>query len=121
MKAKLHKTQKSLLAILKQNIQSPLTIRELQEELNISSPSVVHHHLQQLERKGYLKRNSESPRDYHLLMEPESPVTFVNVYGMAQCGPQGSILDGRPVDRLHIASRLLKFPAQEAFLVEAKG
>ncbi len=40
---------------------------------------------------------------------------------MAQCGPSGSILDGNPEKRVPIASWLIKFPAEEAFLVEAKG
>jgi len=40
---------------------------------------------------------------------------------MAQCGPNGSILDGDPVDRIPIASRLISFPAEEAFLVRARG
>ena len=40
---------------------------------------------------------------------------------MAQCGPNGSILDGSPIDKIPIASRLIRFPVEEAFLVEARG
>lgn len=117
----LHITQKSLLELLKNNINDPLTIRELQDELEVSSPSVIYHHIQQLEKKGYLKRNPHNPKDYQILTEPEKPIVYLNLYGMAQCGPNGSILDGSPVDRIPIASRLIKFSTEEAFLVEAKG
>ncbi len=117
----LHETQKALLELLKRNVTDPLTIRELQEELGISSPSVIHHHIQRLEKKGYLKRNPSNPKDYQILSEPEKSIVYLNLYGMAQCGPNGTILDGDPIDRIPIASRLIKFPTEDAFLVEAKG
>ena len=117
----LHKTQIEHLEILKKNIEDPLTIRELQDILGISSPSVVYHHIQQLEKRGYLKRNPHNPKDYQILTDPEKPIVYLNLYGMAQCGPNGSILDGSPERRVPISSWLIKFPAEEAFLVEAKG
>ena len=118
---KLHPKQKALLELLKKNVDDPMTIRELQNDLKISSSSVVQHHIQQLEKKGYLKRNPSNPKDYQVLSDPEKPIVYLNLYGLAQCGPKGSILDGDPVDRIPIASKLIKFPAEEAFLLEAKG
>jgi repressor LexA len=118
---KLHPTQQKLLDLLEKNIDSPLTIRQLQEELALSSSSVVQHHIQQLERKGLLKRNPDNPKDYQLLSTPEKQIVYLNLYGLAQCGPSGSILDGTPIDRIPIASRLLKFPAKDAFIVKARG
>jgi repressor LexA len=118
---KLHKTQETLLELLKRNIDNPMTIRDLQEELDLSSPSVVHHHMQQLELKGLLKRNPDNPKDYQILDGSAKEIVYLNMYGLAQCGPTGSILDGSPTDRLPIASRILKFPAEEGFIVKAKG
>ena len=117
----LHKNQVSLLKLLEQNIESPLTIREIQNALDFSSPSVVAHHIQQLEKKGYLKRNPNNPRDYQVFMTPEKEIVVLHQYGNAQCGPNGSILDGNTVDKIPIASKLIKFPANEAFIVSAKG
>lgn len=117
----LHKNQISLLKLLEQNIDSPLTIREIQYALGFSSPSVVAHHIQQLEKKGYLKRNPNNPKDYQVFLNPDKPIVYLNQYGNAQCGPNGSILDGNPVDSIPIASKLLRFPANEAFIVTAKG
>ncbi|MBI2022796.1 HTH domain-containing protein [Candidatus Daviesbacteria bacterium] len=120
--APLHPVQQRLIAILKENVGESLTVRELQEELKVSSPSVVQHHILQLEKKGYLRRNPSNPRDYQVLADsPEKNVTFLNLYGLAQCGPNGSILDGDPIERIPIASKLLGFPSAEAFMVRAKG
>jgi repressor LexA len=118
----LHKKQIELLKFLETNIEDPKTIREIKDALDISSTSVVHHHIHQLEKKGYLKRNPNNLRDYQLLKNPEKPIVYINQYGLAQCGKENaSILDGNPIDRIPIASRLLKFPANEAFIVIAKG
>ena len=117
----LHPVQKRLFDLLSQHIDEPLTVRELQEEIDASSTSVVAHHISQLERKGYLKRNPNDPRDYILLDGPEKQVAYLNMYGLAQCGPKGSILDGAPVDKIPISTRLLTFPSSEGFLVKARG
>lgn len=119
---KLHPTQEKLLNLLKNNLFEPLTIRELQEELGLSSSSVVFHHIQQLEKRGFIKRNPSNPRDYQILAEgPEKRVAFLNLYGLAHCGPKGSFLEDSPIDRIPISTRLITFPSDEAFMVKAKG
>jgi len=118
---KLHPKQVRLLNLLKYNIDSPLTMVDLSEAAGINSPGVLYHHLLQLERKGYLKRNPDNPKDYNILDSPEKLVVYINKYGLAQCGPDGSILSGNIIDRIPIASSLLRFPASEAFVVEAIG
>ena len=118
---KLHPTQRKLLELLQENIDDPLTIRELQDQLELSSPSLVAHHIQQLEKKGYLKRNPANSQDYRLLKNPEKPIVRLNLYGLAQCGPNGSILDGAVLDRIPIATKLLSFKSEDAYLVKARG
>jgi repressor LexA len=119
---KLHPTQQKLIDLLKKNVDEPLTIRELQDILDASSTSLVHHHINQLIDKGYLRRNPSNPQDYQVLADsPEKSIAYLNVYGMAQCGPSGSILDGNTVDRIKISSKTLGFPAEEAFVVKARG
>jgi len=119
---KLHKIQQRLLQLLKKTVTDPLTIRELQKELDISSPSVVYHHIQQLEKKGYLRRNPVNPKDYQILADsPDKKITYLNLYGLATCGPKGSILDDDPIDRIPISSKILGFPSAEAFMVKVKG
>ena len=119
----LHPVQDKLLRLLTQHSDDPLTVRELQEELEVSSTSVVAHHMQALEKKGLLKRNPYNSKDYQVMntSSPESMVSHLNLYGLAACGPDGSVLDGDPVDRIPLSSKLLSFPAMEAFMVKAKG
>jgi repressor LexA len=118
----LHSTQKRLLELLKESITNPLTIREIQAKLDVSSPSIVQHHMRQLEKNGYLQRNPTNPYDYQILADnPEKKITYINLYGLAQCGPEGSFLDGEPIDRIPIASRILGFPSKDAFMVRARG
>ena len=118
----LHPAQQRLLKLLKDNMDDPLTIREMQEELGVSSTSLVHHHIQQLEKRGYLRRNPLNTQDYHILADaPDRKITYLNMYGLAHCGPRGLVLDGNPVERVPIASRMLGFPSSEAFMVKAKG
>lgn len=122
MKKRLHPTQQKLLELLKKNIDDPLTVRELQVELNVSSPSVIQHHILQLEKKGYLRRNPYNPRDYQVLADaPDRKIAYLNLYGLAQCGPSGSLLDGNPIDRIAVSTKMIGFPSQEAFLVKARG
>jgi repressor LexA len=121
-KRELHPVQRHLVKVLSENADEPLTISEMMNVLKVSSKSVVVHHLRQLEKKGYLKRNPHNPRDYHVMTDgPERQFTYLNVYGLAQCGARGSFLDGNPVDRIAVPSRLLSFPAVDAFVVQAKG
>lgn len=118
----LHPVQRKLLKLLADNIDEPLTIREIQDMLKVSSTSVVAHHLDQLEKKGYLKRNPYNPRDFQILKNaPEKQVAFLNLYGLAHCGPNGTILEDAPLDRIPISTRFLSFPASEGYLVKAKG
>jgi len=117
----LHQTQQDLLDLLRQTQDNPLSIREIQEQLKISSPSVVHHHITQLEKKGFLRRNPANPADYQILADKERKIAYINLYGMAKCGPGGTILSGDPIDRIPIPTALLSFASADAFLVKAKG
>ncbi len=117
----LHPKQLKLLEILKANISDPLTMEELAEQLDVSAKSVVFHHIKQLEKKGYLKRNPSNPRDYIVLKDPERNVIYLNMYGMAKCGPEGTILDGTPTRIVPVDPSMIYFPACKGFMVEAKG
>ena len=59
---KLTEKQEYILQILKQlkakNGYSP-TVREIGEAANLHSPATIHFHLQQLEEKGFIKKNSK--------------------------------------------------------------
>jgi len=117
----LHPKQSQILKLLKENIVSPLTMKELSSSVDIESPGVLYHHLRQLEKKGYLKRNPQNSKDYVVLDSPEKSVTYIGKYGLAQCGTEGILLDETPEEYIPIASSLLRFPVSEAFIVQAEG
>lgn len=100
----------------------PLTLRDLQIMTGLGSHNLVLHHLKQLEKRGLLRRNPSNPGDYQVLDEnPESQVNYINLYGMAECGPNGQFLEGTPIDKIPISSRMFGFSAADAFLVKARG
>jgi len=117
----LHPIQQKLLDLLSSNSDEPLTIRELQSEVGATSTSVVSHHITQLEKKGFIKRNPYNPRDFQILKTPDKAIAYLNLYGLAACGPQGSILDGDPIDRIAISTKFIPFQSSQAFMVRAKG
>ncbi len=96
---------------------------ELKEEMSLSSTSVVFHHIRQLEKKGLLRRNPANPNDYQVLSEDDKDkkIAYLNLYGLAQCGPHGTILEDTPVDRIPISTQILGFSSTDAFLVRARG
>jgi repressor LexA len=117
----LHLTQSKILELLKVNSNNPLTMKDLSSAVDIDSPGVLYHHLRQLEKKGFLKRNPNNSKDYVVLDTPENNIVYIGKYGDAQCGPNGLMLDGNTQEHIPIASSLLRFPSSEAFIVEAKG
>lgn len=120
MKA-LHPKQSEVLQLLKENSDNPLTIKDLSNKVGIDSPGVLYYHLGQLEKKGYLKKNPRNSKDYIVLDSPEKSVVYIGKYGLAQCGPEGLLLEDSPEEHIPIASSLLRFPANDAFIVEADG
>ena len=117
----LHPMQQKLLELLVKNADEPLTIRELQNEIGATSTSVVTHHIAQLEKKGFIKKNPYNPRDFQILQTPDKEIAYLNLYGMAACGPQGSVLDGDPLDRIAVSTKFIPFKSSDAFMVKAKG
>ena len=117
----LHRTQRELLDLLIKNQDEPLTMEELKDRLNLSSRSLVLHHIRQLEKKKYLSRSPSNPKDYQILNDPDKLVGYVNLYGMAECGPDGTLLSGDPIDKIPVSPKLLDFNIEDAFMVRASG
>ena len=106
---------------MERNIEEPLSYRDLAREVDVASTNTIFYHLRLLEKKGYLKRDSINSQNYLVLNRPETGVAYLNLYGLAHCGPKGSMLDGTPIDRIPVSARLIPFSVSNAFLVKAKG
>lgn len=118
---KLHPAQTKILKLLLDHVDDPPSYRDLAEAIGVESTNTVAYHLRQLEKKGRLARNPGDPHNYVVMTQDETGVARLNVYGMAHCGPRGSVLDGSPIDRIPVSTKLIPFRPSEAFLVRAKG
>ena len=118
---KLHPNQEKLLSLLRKHQNNPLSMEELAEEMDISAKSVVYYHLTQLEKKGYLTRSAVNPQQYYIKEDQDQTVVYLPLYGMAKCGPAGTLLDGNPSRVVPVDPAMVKFPACKGFMVEAKG
>lgn len=70
---KLTKRQSEVLATLQrlhQQLSYPPSVRELANAMGLSSPSTVQHHLEEIIKKGYLRRVSNQPRALEFVKKP---------------------------------------------------
>jgi repressor LexA len=123
----LTKKQNKILEIIKQTLKNEgeaPTVREIAREIRVKSPRAVSHHLEQLEKKGYIRRNTESSRNIVLAREqngkPVGDVVKVPLCGWTAGGP--SILSEENIsDWLPISSRFLRQAGGDIFLLRVKG
>jgi repressor LexA len=103
----LSERQKSILAFIRQYVREnrrPPTIREIGQDVKISSTSVVNYNLTKLKEKGYLDRDAEVSRGLRLTQKA------LNLYGevvtavadtasrVMQIPLLGSIVAGEPIE-----------------------
>lgn len=72
---KLTRRQAQVLAFIRESLRAngyPPTVREICTALQLSSPSTVHAHLANLERRGFIRRDSAKPRALDLIGEQRS-------------------------------------------------
>jgi repressor LexA len=119
MLGRLHPTQEKLIDILKDSQSDSFGLREIAERIGVSSPNTVSHHMNQLEKKGYIFRDKITKK-INLLKNPVRDIVFLNVYGMAECGPGGYFVEDNILDRVPLPSKTFKV-TPTSFLVEAVG
>jgi len=119
MKEKLHPKQKIILEILKRG-QEDLSLRDIAEEIGVSSANTALYHIKQLEKKGYLRRNPANPADYIILKDPVKDITYVNLYGMAQCGSDGLLVEENLIERIPLSTKAFGV-SDRIFLLKARG
>lgn len=120
MKEKLHLKQKQIIEILKRGEEN-ISLRDIAEEIGVNSANTVLHHIKQLEKKGYLRRDPSNPQNYSILKDPIKDLMYVNIYdGKAQCGPQGFLIDGNVIDRIPLSTKTFGV-SDNIFLVKASG
>jgi repressor LexA len=116
----IHPTQLRLYALLKEENQNEsLSLRDIASLIGVNSPNTVEHHLQQLEKKGYIFRDKESGR-IEALQEPATDMMYLNLYGSAQCGPDGLFAEDNIIERMALPAKQLHIKP-DCFLVRAQN
>jgi len=114
----LHPKQQQLYELLLKNSEG-LTLEVMRGELDVNAINTVVHHLKQLEKKGYIRRQGSNGR-IEVLSAPVQDIVYLNLYGMVGCGPDGFFNDDNVVDRIPFPAKRMRVNAG-SFLVEARG
>jgi repressor LexA len=115
----LHSNQQTLYEILlgSQN-EEALTLDDMREELGVESINTVVYHLNQLEKKGYIRRHGDG--QIEVLSQPVRDIVYLNLYGTAGCSPTGFFNDDNVIERIPFPAKKLKIN-NDSFLIEAVG
>lgn len=122
---KLHAIQEELLKLLKEKKGDfeGLSLRKIGELVGVlNKPQIISHHLNQLEDKGYIRKEKDDSKKYIILNEPISDVVLINRYGFAECGPEGFLGDDEVIEKIPLSTKIFNIDnPSEYFLVKARG
>jgi repressor LexA len=74
--------------------------------------------MRQLENKGYIFRDKNGR--IQALKNPVKDIVFLNVYGIAECGPGGIFTEENVLERVPLPAKTFRVTG-ESFLIEAVG
>ena len=116
--------QKEILSYIKRSIKRkgyPPAVREIGEAVGLSSSSTVHSHLNQLESKGFIRRDPTKPRAIEIIDgKPASHKDMVDVPLI------GSVAAGSPILAVENIEDTYSLPfdlvhAEESFMLKIRG
>lgn len=117
----MHELQKKLLDLLSTDSIDNLTLREIGELVGVEHPQLIQHHLKQLEKKGYIRREPNT-NSYITFKNPIKDTVTLPIYGIAQCGHKNRINDPYNVDKVELPTMILNIRGTEdLILVRAEG
>jgi repressor LexA len=99
------------------------TVREIMLELKVKSPRTVSHHLNQLEKKGYLLRTGDAKRNIIITGKAQNPlknIVKVPLVGWT-AGGTAIFAEENILDWIPVSARFFKLPTDEIFLLKVKG
>ena len=111
----------------------PPSVREIAAAVDLASTSAVHHHLQALEREGFLERGASHSRALRLTPQaavraglPESGATNVIPFEGRTLPVIGEIAAGGPIDAYQEGSETLAVPdavvaGTDAYVLRVRG
>ncbi|MCI8445668.1 MAG: transcriptional repressor LexA [Bacilli bacterium] len=123
----LTKRQGEILTFIKEYIVKygyPPTVREIGKALGVSSPATIHAHLNNLENKGFIKKEESKNRAIELLVENEFAKTDDDVIEVPLLG---KITAGSPIEAIENPDEYFALPSylvpnnKEVFTLKVSG
>ena len=124
---KLTNRQNYILNVLKKLVAKngyPPTVREIGQAADLHSPATIHFHLQKLEEKGYIKKNSSKNRTIEILVPNEYLEKKENVVEVPLVG---KVTAGSPIEAIETPDEYFALPANliktknEVFTLKVSG
>jgi len=119
----MHKIQQNILELSKTKNLGQMTLREIGELIGEKFPQKIKHHLNQLEKKGFLKIAKHT--NTILRTEPgkiaKTSLLSIPILGTADCGPATFYADTNFEGYLKISKDLLPAKKDGLFAVKARG
>ena len=86
----------------------PPTIREICKALNKKSSATVHTHLNNLEKKGYIKKNNSKNRSIELLVKNNYDSEKLSIVDIPLLG---NVAAGNPIDAIEMPNEYFSVPS----------
>lgn len=118
----MHKIQESLLGLIKQENIGNLTLRKIGERINEKFPQKIKHHLDQLEKKGFIRQDRGKNLIEFIDHTQENDSSFISIpiMGTANCGPATIFATENIENYLKISPTLLR-RHKNIFAIKAQG
>ncbi len=118
----MHPIQEKLLKILDQKILSDMTLRDIGELIKEPLPQKVKHHLEQLEKKGFISYDRKNKTISKQKNSSKSHSLFLSIpiIGSANCGPATIFANENIEGYLKISKNILS-KCKNIFAIKAQG
>lgn len=118
----MHPIQEKLLKLLEQKNISDMTLRGIGEQIKEPLPQKIKHHLEQLEKKGFIKYDRKNKTLSRVKSNSKivSPFVSIPVVGTANCGPATIFANENIEGYLKISKNILN-KCKNIFAIKAQG
>lgn len=117
----MHTIQEKLLKFITEHNTTRMTLREIGEHIGEKFPQKIKHHLDQLEKKGFIKRDPIKKEIQRVTYTTKNTsLLSIPIIGAANCGPATIFANENIEGYLKISSSILK-KCKNIFAIRAQG